>query len=923
MPQQLPSIVRTKLFVVRPHGDLIRRERLASMLDNIPHRRLTLLSAPPGFGKTTLLSEWIERKGFPTVWLSLDAADNDLKRFLTYIVGALRTRYPDIGDPLLEGLELAPLPPLDYLLTALINELIALPEHLLLVLDDYHRIDNQGVHDALLFLLEHAPEQLHIAMTTRIDPPLPLSRLRVRGQLLELRATDLRFSAEETDAFFNQQMRLGLSEGQLVALQGRTEGWIAGLKMAAISLEGRDDIEAFIADFTGADRYVLDYLIEEVINRQAPELQGVMLELSVLDRFSGALCEAVTGCENGTELLHRLERANLFLIPLDNRREWYRYHHLFGELLNHRLQQANPDLIPELHRRASRWLEDEGMVADAVDHAIAAGDKPLLARIMVRQRVKIIQMTHAEGRDLLELMDLIPNDLITQSAILCILKSWAVIHPNREFELVEELLEIAERLTEPIAPEERAEEYYEIVGQISLLRSIIARDRGDSLLSIEYGEEALKLLPEHLMAVESRLWNISRGMILKILGGSYGFAGMSRKATEVMKESLVFDRQTGNVHLICMSLSNLARQYALQGQLNATEACYDEFSSLLIQIGDEGFAVDRCGPFLLRTRVELERAKYDDAIVAVRRALQLNAPENTNMELVLRQLVVLIYDAMRDFQQAWQELEIIRRVPIAEYELRLKTVAPTLHAVLSMRTGDLNAAVEWSRRFFDENDPTATPRSDEFPERTYFHARWEQLVYARVLVEQGSYERAHQVLGMLSAEFEREDVPRMLIEALVLTAVAYEREGNKDKALDLLLEALKHGRPEGYIRPFTYDARDIAPILARLQRRGIPQSDGMAAYVERVAKECGIVITIPVEQRQPAQAINGEQIQLTSREMEILQLMSLGYSNQKIADKLYVSINTIKTHASNLFDKLEASNRVDALVRARAAGILE
>jgi LuxR family maltose regulon positive regulatory protein len=717
-------------------------------------------------------------------------------------------------------------------------------------------------------------------------------------------------------------MRLGLSEHQLAALQGRTEGWIAGLKMAAISLEGRDDIERFIADFTGADRYVLDYLIEEVINRQAPELQGVMLELSILDRFNGSLCEAVTGCDNGAELLHRLERANLFLIPLDNRREWYRYHHLFGELLHHRLQQANPDLIPELHRRASRWLEDEGILADAVDHAIAAGDLLLLSQIMERRRLGIIQMTHAEGRDLLDMMNLIPDDLIRQSANLSLLKSWAVIHPNREFELVEELLANAEQIAESTPPDERTEEYYEIVGQISLLRAVIARDRGDALLAIEYGEEALKLLPEHLMAVESHLWNISRGMILKIVGGSYAFAGRSRKATEMMKESLAFDRLTGNIHLICMSLSNLSRQYALQGQLNATEASYDEFTTLLQQIGDEGFAVDRCGPFLLRTRVELERGNYAAAIAAVRRALELNSPDNTNMELVLRQLVVLIYDSMRDFQQAWMELDVIRRVPIAEYEQRLKTVAPTLHAVLSMRTGKLDAAVEWSRRYFHEDDPTATPRSDEVPERTYFHARWEQMVYARVLVEQGLYNRAHAVLGMLIAEFEREDVPRMLIEALVLKAVAFERQGDRENALELLLEALKHGQPEGYIRPFTYDARDIAPILARLQRRGVPQSDGMAEYVEKVAKECGIVITIPVEQRQPAQAVSGDQIQLTSREMEILQLMSLGYSNQKIADKLYVSINTIKTHASNLFDKLEARNRVDALVRARAAGLL-
>ena len=378
------DLLQTKLYVPRPRPALVPRPHLIAILNQGLHRKLTLISAPAGFGKTTLVTEWIAAGERPSAWLSLDEGDSDPARFLQYLVAALRTVVPELGQTAAAALQSPQPPPAQAILTPLLNEIAAVPEPFMLVLDDYHEVDAQPVDELLTFLLEHLPPQLHLVITTRENPSLPLPRLRVRGQLTELRAADLRFTVEETAVFLNQIMGLNLAAADIAALEGRTEGWIAGLQLASLSLQGhRADTADFIRSFTGSHRFVLDYLVEEVLQQQPGEVQEFLLKTAVLNELSGPLCDALTGDANGQDILEALERANLFLVPLDNERRWYRYHHLFADLLRQQLRQSTTeDGVTALHVRASAWFEANGRELEAFQHAAAAGDVARAARLI-------------------------------------------------------------------------------------------------------------------------------------------------------------------------------------------------------------------------------------------------------------------------------------------------------------------------------------------------------------------------------------------------------------------------------------------------------------------------------------------------------------------------------------------------------------
>ena len=367
-------ILATKLYIPLPRPNVVLRPRLIERLNEGLHRKLTLISAPAGFGKTTLVSAWVAGCERPVAWLSLDEGDNDPTRFLTYLVAALQTIAPNIGEGVLGVLQSPQPPPTESILTALLNEITTLPDNFVLVLDDYHVIDAKPVDDALTFLLEHLPPQMHLVITTREDPQLPLARLRARGQLTELRAADLRFTPAEAAAFLNQVMGLNLSAEDIAALEDRTEGWIAGLQLAALSMQGREDVPGFIRAFAGDHRYIVDYLVEEVLQRQPERVRSFLLQTSILDRLNGPLCDAVTGQEEGNARLEALERGNFFVVPLDDKRHWYRYHHLFADVLSAHLLAEQPDQVATLHRRASAWYEQHGSAADAIRHALAAED---------------------------------------------------------------------------------------------------------------------------------------------------------------------------------------------------------------------------------------------------------------------------------------------------------------------------------------------------------------------------------------------------------------------------------------------------------------------------------------------------------------------------------------------------------------------
>jgi LuxR family maltose regulon positive regulatory protein len=607
-------LLRTKLYIPPVRPELVPRPRLIERLNAGLHRKLTLVSAPAGFGKTTLVSEWVQAMGGATppiaiAWLSLDESDNDPTRFLVYFVAALQTlalRCPpsmsrgevegieaNIGKGALSALQSSQPPPTEDILTVLINEITAIPDRIVLVLDDYHLIGAQPIHDALTFLLRHLPPRMHLVIAAREDPLLPLARLRARGQLTELRATDLRFTSSEAAEFLNQAMSLDLSEKDIVALETRTEGWIAGLQLAAISMQGHKDTSSFINSFTGSHRFVLDYLIEEVLEQQSESVQTFLRQTAVLNRLTGPLCDAVrfgyaetpsssegtavTKQENGQAVLEALEAANLFIVPLDEERRWYRYHHLFADLLRQRLSQTQPEQVPTLHRRASEWFEQNGFADEAIEHALRADDFDHAAD-MIEKHVDAI-WGFGQHAILQRWVAELPDALVFSKPQLCIFHAW-YLWVNGQLDAAERTLQAAEQAIDSSAdratetdPQEQVSitnsDRAKLQGRAAAVRAFIGSFRGDVPGIIQHARQALLYLPQ-----QDLTW---RTLAAIVLGDAHLFKGDMTEAYRARLEALGTSKAAGDVYLNMIVNQKLLVVLRQQGQLQRTaEVCQQQ-----------------------------------------------------------------------------------------------------------------------------------------------------------------------------------------------------------------------------------------------------------------------------------------------------------------------------------------------------------
>jgi len=573
-------LLTTKLYIPPTRPELVPRPRLVEKLNDGLHRKLTLISAPAGFGKTTLVSEWVEQlrlddskenqNKYKIAWFSLDENDKDPARFLTYFISALnRTEGIEatIGEGALTMLQSPQPPPTEAILTSLINEIAAIPDRIIIVLDDYHVLESSQVDDALTLLLEHLPPQLHLVIATREDPHLPLSRLRARGQLTELRAADLRFTTSEAAEFLNQVMGRDLSAENIAALEARTEGWIAGLQLAAISLQGHADTSRLIQSFTGSHRLVLDYLIEEVLNQQPLNVQNFLLQTAILNRLTGSLCDAITGQENGQAILEMLDRANLFIVPLDNERRWYRYHHLFADLLRQRLKQTQPEQLQILHRSASEWYEQNGFVDEAIEHALRAENFERAASL-IEEHVDALWQ-RGEHSKLRRWLAGLPGELVFSKPHLCILQAWDLFTSGHQ-DAAERSLQAAEKVldtntdlaTETSLMEHKQLSEYDrmkILGRAAAIRAFLAFYRGDVQGISQYSHQALEFLPEDDLA-----W---RSTTTVALGDAYSLIGEMEAAYRVRLEALEASKAAGNIYMILISSMKLAVTMRQQGWL--------------------------------------------------------------------------------------------------------------------------------------------------------------------------------------------------------------------------------------------------------------------------------------------------------------------------------------------------------------------
>ncbi|HEY7432992.1 MAG TPA: LuxR C-terminal-related transcriptional regulator [Streptosporangiaceae bacterium] len=908
------TLLATKLHVPRLQPGFVPRPRLVGALDDGLARQLILVCGPAGFGKTALLADWAGRGQRPVAWVSLDAGDNDPARLWRYVVAALDRARPGIAEQ--AGPLLGPPSPSSFegLITALINELAAEPgvAEVLLVLDDYHLIDARPVHRSLEFLLEHLPPGLRLVLASRSDPPLPLARLRASGQLAELRAVDLRFSTQESAALLGEAIGGDLPAAAVAALASRTEGWAAGLQLAALSLRGRADPASFVAAFSGSHRYILDYLAEEVLERQSEEVRTFLLETSVLERLSGELCDAVTGRAGGQAMLERVERANLFLLPLDETRDWWRYHHLFAELLRARLQQERPGRAVALHRNAAAWHEEHGLADDAVRHALGAGDAGWAARLVERHADELIYL-RGEGTTVTRWLAALPPE-VTGSRPRLLVTQAALALLSRRAETVEGLLDAASR-----AFEDAGEEPFEssvgrgtsllgnVPAVIALGRSALAQLHGDAESAITFGDRALA----ELDGGEWQLASITRGYLARAELMRGRLAAAEQALSSVIGQWLAGGTST----YIAWGYQHLGQVQRAQGRLHAAASTYQAAVETHDARGRPVPPATGTG-YVGLAEVAYQRDELDAALRHVTNGISLCRQFVSTLPLAAGLATLAwIRQAGGDAVGAREAMAGAGQAAPSQGVPGLLNPVPSQQARLLLAQGDVGAAARWAQeRGLSPDGELGYPWEPEY------------LVLARVLLAQDHPGQARALLARLHAAAAAQGRAGSLIEIQALQALALAAAGDDDAGVATLAAALTRAFPQGYVRVFADEGAPMALLLARL---AAAQKSGHAAarrvefgYLTTVLRAVSGTGGASAARPGTAAAVPGLVEQLTPRELEVLALLATGASNPRIAAELVVTLDTAKKHVSHLMGKLGATNRTEAAARARQLGLL-
>jgi LuxR family maltose regulon positive regulatory protein len=903
-------LLATKLYVPPLRRDFVPRPRLVERLDEALHRRLALVSAPAGFGKTTLLSEWLTMRdrrkvadeGLPSAaWLSLDAEDNELARFLRYLVAALATIAPQAGEAAGNLLRLPQLPPSETILTTLINELCSLPADLVLVLEDYHTIEARAIHSALTFLLDNLPPQAHLVISTRADPPLPLSRWRSRGMMVEIHADDLRFTGEESAAYLNDVMNLHLVPEDVTALNHRTEGWIVGLQMAALALQGKlshqgqQDVSAFVQAFSGSHHYILDYLVEEVLAHQPDKVQTFLLQTAILSRLTGPLCDAVTGSDDGQATLEALDTANLFLVPLDDERRWYRYHHLFAEVLRVRLRRAaGKEGLAPLHTRAGEWYEDQGEIAEAFKHAVAAQDFERAARLIEENWLRI---GHAgEMNTILRWLESMPEEVVRARPMLSGAYAW-VLWLTGHMDAVEPYLDAAgEAWERQAAAGVMDPDHVRWQAGGPALRTNLARHRGQLEEAIQFARQTL--------AMAARDDALLRSYGHLGLAHAYRELGDYDQSLSAYVEGLPLARAAGNIAAANIAAFYLSRVLQLQGHLHqAAEAVREalQFTEAKGMAGSPASAILHVAlGNLLCEWNELQPAQ--DHLLRGLDLARLGGHHEflRNGGIVLARLRMAQGDgagALAAIREA-EEATARAQMPLASAELA------AYRARVWLAQGNLPAAVRWAE------EAAQRPGQDRGYTRQI-----EAITLARVLLAQGKLEQALSQLAACQQAAEASGGLGWAVEIGILRAMVQEARGHRADALADLERALARAEPQGYVRVFVDEGPPMAALLGRAA-----SLDVTPTYVRRLleALDRAAVKQEPAATPSPSPLVEP----LTEREMEVLRLMAAGLSNREIAAELVLAMGTVKAHLHNIYGKLGVRSRVQAAARARELHLL-
>jgi LuxR family maltose regulon positive regulatory protein len=886
-------LVETKLFIPVLRRGLVARPRLSERLSRAAESRLTLISAPAGFGKTTLLSAWLASTGVvkrSVAWVTFDESDSRPAVFWTYVISAFQRVVPEVGASVLPALQSAQ-PPIEAVLATMVNELSAVPSDVYLVLDDYHLVDGGDIQAGMAFLLEHLPPQVHLVISTRADPALPLARLRARGQLVEIRAADLRFTPDEAAAYLNEVTGLGLSTHDITALEARTEGWIAALQLAALSMRGRDDVAGFIAGFTGDDRYIVDYLVEEVLRRQPDRVHGFLVETSILDRMSGPLCDAVTGQHGGKAMLEALDRANLFVVALDDNRRWYRYHHLFADLLHTHLLSERPDEVGDLHRRASRWYEQNDEPSLAIRHALVAGDVERAAGL-VELAIPALSRTRQEAT-IRGWLEAIPDEVRKVRPVLAAGFVGALMSGG-EFDGVEGQLQDVERWLQAPSRDGMVvldeKEFARLPGMIQMYRAALALARGDVAGTVRHARLAI----ERAVA-DDHLTRAGASGLSGLAWWNTGDLEAAHRAYLVCVEGL---ERAGHISDVLGCSITLADIRITQGRLSEASRTYEQALRLAAQHSGTVLR-GTADMYVGLSQIAYERNDLDAAAEHLLRSQELGEhiglPQNPYR---WRVAMARLRDVHGDLDGALELLDEAQRVYTGDFSPNVRPI-PALRARLLTSHGHVDQALRWTRE-------QGVSADDDLS----YLREFDHVTLARVLLAghpETGIRAAARLLERLLTAADGGGRTGSVIEILVLLALTHHARGDTAGALASLERALALAEPEGYVRVFVGEGPPMASLLRAIGKQ--------RAYVRRLLDAYD----------HPGMTSPGKRglvDPLSERELDVLRLLATDLDGPDIARRLMVSLNTVRTHTKNIYAKLGVNNRRAAVRQAGELNLL-
>ncbi len=896
-PEPSETLLKTKNHIPRTRSVLVPRPRLIELINRHKPPCFTLISAPAGFGKTTLLSDWVHQHKIQAAWVSLDAADNDPVRFLGYVSAALMTVDPTVGDDALAAIQSPQSVPTDRILTLVVNDIAEYQGSVALILDDYQFIESEEVHQALFSVIDHLPQNLHILLASRVDPPWPFARFRARGIMNEIRASDLRFTDPEAHAFLNEMMDLSLSQAEISQLGERTEGWIAGLQMVALSLQDRSDRTQFIEAFSGSNRYILDYLMEEVLEHQAEDIRTFLLETSILDRMCAPLCQKVTGQSNAQEILEQIDRSNLFLVPLDDDRRWYRYHHLFADLLQSRLKELQSARIRELHEAASVWFEERNLINEAIHHGFEADDRDRSIQLIESNSLELV---FQGGLGTLERwLRLLPPEIVERNPRLCLAQAWVSVYSGN-IDACRQAIESCEESLSLSA--EDAEGIDFIRGQLLSVRAYVAWFDGDIQTSEASATKALSLLPES--DVMGRAW------ASEVLGAMLRSKGKFEEALVHLNHALDISLRADAYHIAIDTLWELSVLTYYRGQLDETmRICQKalDLANKAIREGSRRLPV--VGYIYTRTAlVHWSRGEFERALEQALEGVRLSERWGFTDVLVMSyNALARIQASLGDYEHALQTLHRCKTTASDLSEHYLDT-AKALEALIAIENDDLSSALDW----LNHAKLKATD-SIEFLNISAYRT------FARVQIAHAVASKKPIAKPMIDLTVRLvkicDDAGAYgpLVEMLVINVLAYQANGRKQEAIEKLDHALQLAQGERHIQPFLECRAELLEYLRVLHRKG-KHTD----IIDQILQRGEIIKKRGMSER--AALLLAEE--LSERELDVLRYLPSQLSTNEIADELYVATSTVRSHIKSIYGKLAVHSRREAVARARELDLL-